>query len=179
MEPQHLANILNDLLSLISAANFSFSLYDLPPFYIVFVRRRLTLCPPTDGFTRVNLYASSPPWLSLLRFSSSKLLSSILRNMPILMQRPVCFQSHYLISSDVDEYYLGEHILDALADVSPSITEHNSDFELYRRLLKGGRSSLHLSELAGPPDEVSEHVREVEEFKINGSYSRRSTEHCR
>ncbi|KAL1581953.1 hypothetical protein WHR41_09502, partial [Cladosporium halotolerans] len=42
----------------------------------------------------------------------------------------------------------------ALADVSPSITEHNSDFELYRRLRKGGRSSLHPSQLAGPPDEI-------------------------
>ncbi|KYG41775.1 glycosyltransferase family 31 protein [Acidomyces richmondensis BFW] len=62
-----------------------------------------------------------------------------------------CFPN-YLIFSDLEEYYNGEHILDALADVSPEILENHPDFELWRRLRKGGRSALAQSELAGAPD---------------------------
>jgi hypothetical protein len=62
-----------------------------------------------------------------------------------------CFPN-YLIFSDLEENYGEEHILDALADVDPGIVKENPDFELYRRLQKGGRISLTPSELAGPPD---------------------------
>jgi hypothetical protein len=62
-----------------------------------------------------------------------------------------CFPN-YLIFSDLEESYGEEHILDALADVDPGIVKENSDFELYRRIQKGGRISLNPSELAGPPD---------------------------
>lgn len=62
-----------------------------------------------------------------------------------------CFPN-YLIFSDLNEQYHGEHILDALADVDPEILESNPDFELYRRLRKGGRTSLDPSELAGSTD---------------------------
>lgn len=62
-----------------------------------------------------------------------------------------CFPN-YLIFSDYEEHYNGEHILDALADVTPEILANNPDFELYRRLQQGGRASLDPSELAGSPD---------------------------
>jgi hypothetical protein len=65
-----------------------------------------------------------------------------------------CFPNH-LIFSDYEEIYRGEHILDVLADVDPAILENNSDFELYRRLRRSGRSSLASSELAGSPDKFA------------------------
>jgi hypothetical protein len=62
-----------------------------------------------------------------------------------------CFPN-YLIFSDLEEDCAEEHIVDALAQVSPEIIENHADFELYRRLRKEGRSSLDPSELAGSPD---------------------------
>ncbi|KAK3678254.1 hypothetical protein LTR78_001549 [Recurvomyces mirabilis] len=65
-----------------------------------------------------------------------------------------CFPN-YLIFSDFDEDYLGEHIIDALADVDPKYQESSPDFDLWRRLQNGGRSTLDTSELAGDPDRFS------------------------
>jgi len=65
-----------------------------------------------------------------------------------------CF-ANYLIFSDFEETYLGEHILNALDDVSANISNHHPDFDLYRRLKKEGRSSLATSELAGLPDAIA------------------------
>lgn len=62
---------------------------------------------------------------------------------------------NYLIFSDFEEQFHGEHIIDALADVSPGIRETHPDFELYRRLRKDGRLSLDSSELAGSPDKFA------------------------
>ncbi|KAI6828681.1 glycosyltransferase family 31 protein [Hortaea werneckii] len=59
---------------------------------------------------------------------------------------------NYLIFSDLEEDYSGEHIIDALADVSPTYQQNSTDFELWRRLRAGGRSALDPSELAGSPD---------------------------
>lgn len=65
-----------------------------------------------------------------------------------------CFP-HYLIFSDVEEDYLGEHILDALDSVSPDIIANNPDFELYRRLQQGGRDVLLPEELSGSDAKVA------------------------
>ncbi|KAI6915052.1 hypothetical protein D0869_00488 [Hortaea werneckii] len=62
-----------------------------------------------------------------------------------------CFPN-YLIFSDLEEDYRGEHIIDALADVSPVYQQNSADFELWRRLRADGRSALDPSELAGSPD---------------------------
>ncbi|KAI7489204.1 glycosyltransferase family 31 protein [Hortaea werneckii] len=62
-----------------------------------------------------------------------------------------CFPN-YLIFSDLEEEYRGEHIIDALADVSLVYRQDSPDFELWRRLRAGGRSTLGPSELAGSPD---------------------------
>ena len=58
-----------------------------------------------------------------------------------------CFVN-YLIFSDYEEDFRGEHILDALADVDPGILDYNPDFELHRRLSRHGRTSLDPAELA-------------------------------
>ncbi|RMY61124.1 hypothetical protein D0865_01153 [Hortaea werneckii] len=58
----------------------------------------------------------------------------------------------WIIFSDLEEDYRGEHIIDALADVSPIYQQTSADFELWRRLRAGGRSALDPSELAGSPD---------------------------
>lgn len=68
-------------------------------------------------------------------------LSTTLRCMP-----------NYLIFSDLEEDYRGEHILNALADVDHVILQKNPDFELHRRLQDGGRAALDPTELAGSPD---------------------------
>ncbi|GAB1731871.1 hypothetical protein NU195Hw_g5188t1 [Hortaea werneckii] len=62
-----------------------------------------------------------------------------------------CFPN-YLIFSDLEEDYRGEHIIDGLADVSPVYQQESADFELWRRLRADGRSALDPSELAGSPD---------------------------
>ncbi|KAK4552375.1 hypothetical protein LTR86_010389 [Recurvomyces mirabilis] len=56
---------------------------------------------------------------------------------------------YYLIFSDHEEDYEGEHIIDALSTVSPEIVAKHADFALYRRLQTNGRASLDLSELSG------------------------------
>ena len=58
---------------------------------------------------------------------------------------------HYLIFSDYEEDYYGEHILDALDSVSPDIRANHKDFELWRRLQQDGRAALDPSELSGSP----------------------------
>jgi hypothetical protein len=75
--------------------------------------------------------------------------------LPIHLSTSVRCFPNYLIFSDLEENYGEERILDALADVDPCIVNENPDFELYRRLQKGGRDSLTPSELAGPPDTFS------------------------
>ncbi|KAK4548706.1 hypothetical protein LTR86_011339, partial [Recurvomyces mirabilis] len=55
----------------------------------------------------------------------------------------------------LDEDYLGEHVSDALADVDQIYQESSPDFDLWRRLQSGGRSTLATSELAGDPDQFS------------------------
>lgn len=57
---------------------------------------------------------------------------------------------HYLIFSDYAEEYQGERIFDALEDVDPIFKTSHEDFDLYRQLQKGGRSSLNPSDLSGP-----------------------------
>lgn len=56
-----------------------------------------------------------------------------------------------MIFSDYEDYY-GEHILDALEDVDPTVLAGNPDFELHRRLRQGGRAALDPIELSGSPD---------------------------
>ena len=58
---------------------------------------------------------------------------------------------HYLIFSDYEEHLnSGQHILDALKYVSPSIKESHQDFDLWRRLRdNNGRAGLLPSELSG------------------------------
>ena len=72
-----------------------------------------------------------------------------------------CFPN-YLIFSDLEETFQGEHILDALEDVSVDTQENNPDFELHRRLRDGGRASLESSELAGSPDKYASKTGKTE-----------------
>ncbi|KAM0715296.1 hypothetical protein Q7P37_008794 [Cladosporium fusiforme] len=62
-----------------------------------------------------------------------------------------CFPQ-YLIFSDLEEWYHGEHILDALSSVSDDIKAKHDDFDIYRRIQRHGRSKLKPSELSGSPE---------------------------
>lgn len=89
--------------------------------------------------------------LVILRTGSTELVNRLTVHLSTSLR---CFPN-YLIFSDLEEQFQGEHILDALADVSQDILDNSPDFELYRRLHKNGRDSLNPSELAGSPDRYS------------------------
>lgn len=73
-----------------------------------------------------------------------------------------CFPN-YLIFSDFEEDFRGEHIFDALADVDAEFLDKNPDFELHRRLRKHGRASLDPAELAdSAPDRFAIKTGKVE-----------------
>lgn len=89
--------------------------------------------------------------LVIMRTGSTELANRLTVHLSTSLR---CFPNH-LIFSDLEEQLQGEHIVDALADVSQDILDYNPDFELYRRLRKNGRNSLDPSELAGSPDRYS------------------------
>jgi hypothetical protein len=89
--------------------------------------------------------------LVVFRTGSTELASRLPTHLSTSMR---CFPN-YLIFSDVEETYHGEHIFDALEDVSTNILETNPDFELHQRLRQGGRAALNSSELAGSPDKYA------------------------
>ena len=63
---------------------------------------------------------------------------------------------NYLVFSDYGEVFEDHVIIDALADVSPTIQKSNPDFALWRRLQKHGRSALTAEELSGPDADPSD-----------------------
>ena len=69
--------------------------------------------------------------------------------LPIHFSTTLRCYPNYLIFSDHDEYVQGEHVIDALEDVSPSIKESHVDFALWRRLRDAGRNALAADELHG------------------------------
>lgn len=71
--------------------------------------------------------------------------------LPIHLNTTLRCYPNYLIFSDYAETFHGESVLDALEYVAPEVKENNHDFEIYRRLQKGGgRSALKPTELSGP-----------------------------
>jgi hypothetical protein len=62
-----------------------------------------------------------------------------------------CYK-HYLIFSDLEEQYHGEHIIDALSTVDENIKANHADFDIYRRIQSQGRGALEPSELSGSPE---------------------------
>ena len=70
--------------------------------------------------------------------------------LPIHLETTLRCYPNYIIFSDHAEQYQGETIIDALEDVDPIYKNAHEDFDLYRQLQKGGRSSLDPSDLSGP-----------------------------
>ena len=67
--------------------------------------------------------------------------------LPIHLTTTLRCYPNYLIFSDHEEYYQGEHIIDALDDVSTEVRENHIDFHLHRRLRQIGRKALAPEEL--------------------------------
>ena len=86
--------------------------------------------------------------LIVLRTGSTEIDDRLLVHLSTSLR---CF-SHYLIFSDLDEDYHGEHIIDALSSVSDDIKADHEDFEIYRKLQQHGRAILDPSELSGAPE---------------------------
>lgn len=72
-----------------------------------------------------------------------------------------CFQ-HYLLFWDLEEWYYGEHMRDALSFVDITIKANHEDFEIYRRLQRDGRAGLRRSELSGSAEAFSKKTGNVE-----------------
>ncbi|KAF2482309.1 hypothetical protein BDY17DRAFT_157914 [Neohortaea acidophila] len=71
--------------------------------------------------------------------------------LPVHLTTTLRCYPNYMIFSDYEEDFRGEHIYDALEFVDPKIQETHEDFELWRRLRNaGGRSALLPSERSGP-----------------------------
>ena len=69
--------------------------------------------------------------------------------LPVHLETTLRCYPNYLLFSDHEGFYRGEHILDALKQVNPEILANHEDFELYRRLRSGGRAALAAMELSG------------------------------
>ena len=61
--------------------------------------------------------------------------------------------NNYIVFSDYEEDFEGQHVYDLLANVEDDIKENHPDFALWRRLRANGRESLHDSELSGTVSE--------------------------
>jgi hypothetical protein len=70
--------------------------------------------------------------------------------LPVHLRTTLRCYPNYLIFSDYAEQDKGETIIDALEDVDPVFKTAHKDFDLYRQLQQGGRSSLNPSDLSGP-----------------------------
>lgn len=70
--------------------------------------------------------------------------------LPIHFNTTLKCYPQYMLFSDYEEEFMGHHIYDALEFASPKVKESNADFELWRRLQKGGRAALKPQELSGP-----------------------------
>ena len=85
--------------------------------------------------------------LMVLKTGSTELQDKL----PIHLTTTLRCYPNYVIFSDYEEDYHGEHILDALDNVDPQLKKDHPDFELWRRLQSaGGRSALKPSERSGP-----------------------------
>ena len=80
----------------------------------------------------------------ILRTGSTELQQKL----PVHLSTTLRCYPNYLIFSDYEEEYHGEHILDALESLHPDILATNPDFELYRRLKQDSRASLAESDLS-------------------------------
>lgn len=104
--------------------------------------------PPSTGLPCSNLEGANDT-LVVLRTGSTEIDDRLLVHLSTSLR---CF-SQYLIFSDLEEHYHGEHIIDALSSVSDDIKASHEDFEIYRRLQHHGRAILDPSELSGSPEE--------------------------
>lgn len=104
--------------------------------------------PPTPINLSCRSLQGANDTVVILRTGSTELEDRLTAHLSTSLR---CFPK-YLIFSDLEEKYLGEHIRDALSSVQDDIRNNHPDFELYRRLQKHGRAALESSELSGPPE---------------------------
>lgn len=103
--------------------------------------------PQSTGLPCSNLESANDT-LVVLRTGSTEIDDRLLVHLTTSLR---CF-SQYLIFSDLEEHYHGEHIIDALSSVSDDIKASHEDFEIYRRLQHHGRAILDPSDLSGFPE---------------------------
>lgn len=62
--------------------------------------------------------------------------------LPVHLKTTATCYPNYMIFSDHEEYFQGNHVFDALESVDKGIRETHPDFELYRRLKEQGREAV-------------------------------------
>lgn len=75
--------------------------------------------------------------------------TEIANRFPVHLQSTIKCYPKFVVFSDYGEIYQGQQVLDALDTGDPYIQQTNSDFELYRNLQAGGRTSLTYDRLGG------------------------------
>ncbi|THY44426.1 hypothetical protein D6C99_06778 [Aureobasidium pullulans] len=76
--------------------------------------------------------------------------------LPVHLATTLRCYPNYMIFSDHEEEFQGEHIFDALEGVNPDIIAHHADFELYRSLKQSGREVLQSDDLSGSDTEATQ-----------------------
>lgn len=69
--------------------------------------------------------------------------------LPIHLETTFRCYPNFIIFSDWAETFRGNVVFDALEDVGSDLKDNHEDFDLYRRLQRGGRTALAPSELSG------------------------------
>jgi len=99
----------------------------------------------SDGHLQCWSLPGANDTLVIMRTGSTEMKDRL----PIHFSTTLKCYPHYMIFSDYEEDYRGEHIIDALESTSPDILANHKDFELYRRLKQNGRQALSEEELSG------------------------------
>jgi hypothetical protein len=110
--------------------------------------------PPTtpktevdDGVLPCRKLPGAEDTVVIIKTGSTEFIDKL----PMHLQTTTKCYPNFLVFSDYEETYEGQHIIDALDSVTPSIREQHNDFALHRRLKEKGRAELAAEELNRVP----------------------------
>ncbi|EME48427.1 glycosyltransferase family 31 protein [Dothistroma septosporum NZE10] len=112
----------------------------------------LSACFTLLFFVYIHERTSSKDVLVILKTGATEIRDKLLVHLNTTLR---CYPD-YMLFSDYEENFHGQHVYDALEYVTPEIQEKHGDFELWRRLQEGGHSALKPQELSGPVSKPQE-----------------------
>ena len=99
--------------------------------------------PTTNAHLRCWELPGAADTVVVLRTGATEIASKF----PVHVRTTLQCYPNYIIFSDYEETFQGQHVRDALDTVDPRIRQNHPDFGIYRRLQKGGRAGLAPHEL--------------------------------